>query len=389
MAGRSSEAQRPVPAAGVERVLDSKRVLVDLRSPAEFAADHLPGAVNIPLFDDVERAIIGTLYRTAPDLAFGEAREFARKRIRTLVQDVASVCKWDALPGELEERVLAMTAAGLRGLEAELWTEGEPGAHDAVFYCWRGGLRSRSVVAFLRGLGLERASILDGGYRSYRRAVVRALGLVQFPRTFVLRGLTGVGKTLVLRELERIRPGWTVDLEHLAGHRSSILGMVGLDPATQKTFESRLLARIGPRGERLGSVVVFEGESRKVGDIVLPARLWTSLSGGTSLELVAPLERRVEVLVADYLATAGRRAELRAQLPFIEARLGRVKWKDELVRLLDLRREDELVRVLLERYYDPLYRHSERAFAPAATIDASDPSRAAREVAGWIEAQSG
>src|SRR5262249_9969854 len=147
------------------------------------------------------------------------------------------------------------------------------------------------------------------------------------PPSFVLRGLTGVGKTLVLRAIARLRPGWTLDLEALASHRSSILGMVGLRPASQKLFESRLAQRIAAGR---GPVCVVEGESRKVGDLVLPEHVWRAIDGGTGLELVADDACRMRVLVDDYLASAESRAELALRLPFIEERLG-ARWKGELV----------------------------------------------------------
>jgi len=225
---------------------------------------------------------------------------------------------------------------------------------------------------------------LARGYKGYRDEVRGELERFIAPETFVLRGLTGVGKTLTLRELEVVRPGWTVDLEGLAGHRSSILGAVGLAPASQKAFESRLAARLR-RG--LSGPLVLEGESRKVGDSILPPRLWSALSSGVSIELTAPTARRVEVLCEDYLATPERRAELRARLPFLERRLGVRAWADKLVGLLDEGRDGELAELLLEHYYDPLYRHSGASHLPAVSIDASDPARAALEVARWIEAR--
>jgi tRNA 2-selenouridine synthase len=130
---------------------------------------------------------------------------------------------------------------------------------------------------------------------------------------------------------------------------------------------------------------VFEGESRKIGDIILPERVWEALDGGVNLKLEAPLERRVQVLLDDYLADDDNRGQLRAQLPFIETRLGPKRWRGELVALLDGRRDAELVEVLLERYYDPLYAHSEGGRVYAAAFDASDPQACARDLAAWIE----
>jgi len=195
--------------------------------------------------------------------------------------------------------------------------------------------------------------------------------------------LTGVGKTLVLRELERLRPGWTIDLEGLAGHRSSLLGRVGLEPCSQRAFESRLCARIGAG---LPGPLVLEGESRKVGDSLVPRTLWNALAGGTAIEIVAPLERRIEVLKSDYLASERSRRELLARLPEVESRMHLRPGEPALVERLARGDVDELVRVLLERYYDPLYRHGERVHRYAARFDASDPARAAAGIAGWIEA---
>jgi tRNA 2-selenouridine synthase len=374
-----------VPTADPAEVLaHAGAVVIDLRSPGEFALDHLPGAFNVPLFDDAERALIGTLYKQdSPDAAFAEGRRAAASRIAGLVREVAQAVAWTPPDADLEGRLVDLTEQGIGALEAALEAQRAARLPEApvILHCWRGGLRSRSVVAFLRALGLDRAVGLEGGYRGWRRAVLDGLAEWRSPPTFVLRGLTGVGKTLVLRELERRRPEWVVDLEGLAGHRSSILGMVGLEPRTQKAFDSGLFARLA-RG--FDGAVVFEGESRKVGDIILPVRVWDAIGGGTNLLLEAPIARRVQVLIDDYLATPGSRHELRAQLPFIEERLGPVKWKGVLVGLLDERCEAELVELLLEHYYDPLYRHSEKGRAYAARIDASDPRRAAAEIEAHI-----
>ena len=368
----------------VGKVLSTGPRVIDLRSPSEFDLDHLPGARSVPLFGDAERAIVGTLYkRNSPQAAFEEARGLARDRIRGLVNEICSACGWEASANDFEARLVEMTSGGVECLEGALvGRDAGPLSEDAVvFHCWRGGLRSRSVVAFLRSLGFTQAVQLDGGYKSYRREVVRLLDTAVFPPAFVLRGLTGVGKTLVLRELEALRPGWVLDLELLAGHRSSILGMVGLDPCNQKTFDSRIAAQLR-RG--LASCVVYEGESRKVGDVIVPSSVWASLAGGTNLKLTASVDYRVDVLIEDYLATEESRSELRERLPFIENRLGSNKWSGELVRRLDNGEERELVEILLERYYDPLYSHSGKETQYTHTIDSTDPLRAATEIADWI-----
>jgi tRNA 2-selenouridine synthase len=359
--------------------------IVDLRSPAEFALDHVPGARNVPLFDDVERALVGTLYRqVSPERAFEEGRAIARAKIARFVADLVAVVGNDLEDSDLEKRLEELTAGGIAALEASIACEPSAAVHShpVVLHCWRGGLRSKSVVAFLRGLGLERAFLLEGGYKAYRAEVAARIAGWNPPPIVLLCGLTGVGKTLVLRELERLRPGSTLDLEGLAGHRSSLLGMVGLEPTSQKAFESALVARIRRgSGERL----VVEGESRKVGDVILPPGLWRAMGAGTALELTAPLERRVQVLEEDYLATAESRAQLLRQLPRVEQRMDLPAGAPSLAERLEAGRVDELVRLLLARYYDPLYRRSEKGRRYAASIDASDPARAAAEIAAWIE----
>jgi tRNA 2-selenouridine synthase len=377
-----------VPVAAASELLESPdAVVVDLRSPGEFAEDHVPGAVNVPLLDDVGRALVGTLYaRVSPEAAFERARELVSGHLGALVEGICAAAGERVPTGALESLYRGMTAGGLADLEAALpLTASALPARPVVLHCWRGGMRSRSVVALMRALGLARAVGLEGGYKGYRARVMEELAGWRAPQAFVLRGLTGVGKTLVLRELEAVRPGWTVDLEGIAGHRSSILGRVGLEPVTQKAFETGLAARL-----RAGfpGPVVFEGESRKVGDAIIPERMWAVMLAGTSIELVAATASRVRVLMDDYLADDGRRAELREALPFIEERLGRTAWAGRLTGMLDARADAELAELLLERYYDPLYRHSEARHDCAVTIASDDPARAAREVARWIEARA-
>jgi tRNA 2-selenouridine synthase len=158
--------------------------------------------------------------------------------------------------------------------------------------------------------------------------------------------------------------------------------MVGLVPCTPKAFDSRLFERLSAG---FPGPAVFEGESRKVGDVILPPVIWNAMQSAPNVHLTCSVERRAEVLIEDYLASEENRGPLREQLPFIEDRLGGAKWSGRLVELLDARRERELVALLLEHYYDPLYRHSEKGREYAFSVDTANPSGAAERIVEWIE----
>jgi tRNA 2-selenouridine synthase len=353
----------------------------DLRSPAEHARDHLPGAENVPLLDDQQRAIVGTLYKSvSPDAAYSRGLAFAAAGMPDLLARLLG----RAVPAaEWEERFDALAVrlrGGLSAVELER-TADLPQSGDGwiLLHCWRGGMRSRSVAALLQVLG-ERAAVLDGGYKSYRAWMMQRLDAwpPAGPNPFILiSGATGTGKTLLLRALEAAAPGSVLDLEDLAQHRSSILGAVGRNPVSQAAFESRLAARI----EELGPPPWFiEAESRKVGDVILPPRLWSAMREGFVVELTAQPATRVRVLVEDYLDRTGNAAELAARLPFLEQRLGDA-WRGRLTALLAAGRPDEVAALLLEHYYDPLYRHSGRGLVAGMTLAAEEPARVERLLA--------
>ncbi len=381
-----------VPACSVEQLLAQPLVpgaprLIDLRAPVEFEVDRVPGAVSEPLFNDAERQLVGTLYKQAsPEDAYSEGVALIEAKIAQLVSAILARVGRSAPEADVLSAMEELAAGGKAALEGRMVPEVVESLEPDAFVvgCWRGGLRSQSVCALLRRLGYP-AVLLDGGYRAYRQHVFAALADWTPPAGAVtLRGHTGVGKTLVLNAIERLRPNWTVDLEDLAGHRSSILGMVGREPVNQKTFESRLFARLAagfPAG-----VAVFEGESRKIGDVIQPEPLWKTVRGGAAVRLTASVARRTQVLADDYLATPESVAQLRDQLPFIERRLGEVKFKGVLTGLLAEQRIDELVALLLERYYDPLYTHSEGEIPTALEVDAEDPEACAGRIVDWIEA---
>lgn len=311
-----------------------------MRSPSEFAQDHVPGAINLPVLSDAERADVGTLY----------ARDsFAARR-----------------------RGAAAVSANI-AVHLTTWCADQPRHWRPLLYCWRGGQRSRSFALVLREIGWK-ATVLEGGWQAYRRHVIAAIDALCATRRFhVLTGLTGVGKTRLLSWLAN-RGENVLDLEQLAHHRGSLLGEEpGAPQPSQKLFESHLwdaLARTDPTRP-----VWIESESRKVGRLSLPTALWRGMLNATVTEVSAPLEARVNALVADYSHFQRDPGVLLALLPALIGRHSRERvecWAAQ-VRQGDWH---GLVRSLLVNHYDPGYRASVAFAAPGRRVHlpSSEPS---------------
>ncbi len=324
--------------------------VVDVRSPSEFEEDHVPGAVNLPVLTDAERAQVGAVY--VGDDPFRARRLGAALVARNI-------------------------AAHLEGPLA-----GRGGGWRPLLYCWRGGQRSGAMATVLDQVGW-RVGVLQGGYRTYRRGVVRALyDNGPRPAVVLLDGPTGVGKTELLARLDALGVQ-TLDLEGLAAHRGSLLGALpGRPQPSQKAFESALaaaLARLDP-----GRPVVVEAESSKVGERLLPPRLWSAMRDAPVIRLEAPVEARVRRLRAIYAGEALDREGVSAALGRLPRHIGReevARWRG----LLDADELDTLVHELLARHYDPAYaRGAPEGRRPLGVVSTGDGSEAA--LAGAAEA---
>ena len=269
-------AQAGPPPQGVEAFLAAAGPLIDLRSPAEFAQGHIPGATNLPLFDNDERAEIGTLYKQ-------QGRQAAVLHGLALVGP-RMVSLGTALLAALAEHRTASSAAA------------QP--HNAPclrLHCWRGGMRSGSVAWLAGQLDLP-VLLLGGGYKAYRHWVLEL-----FERPWPLRllgGRTGCGKTDLLLAL-RQRGVAVLDLEGRAHHRGSSFGALGLPPQPSSEHYENLLA--ADLASLQGADEIWlEAESSQVGRCRIPAGLWRQMKEAPALELQRPLEQRVSQLVAIY-----------------------------------------------------------------------------------------
>jgi tRNA 2-selenouridine synthase len=297
--------------------------VIDARTPAEYAEDHIPGAISAPVLGDAERAEVGTMYK--------QVSPFEAKKVG----------------GALVARNVASHIEKQFSGKSKHW--------KPLVYCWRGGKRSGAMAHILREVGWD-AHTLEGGYKAYRKWVVEQLSILPLKFDFqVIHGPTGSGKSRFLGAL-REAGAQVLDLEALAAHRGSVLGgLPGQPQPSQKMFESRLLQELNQFD--FHKSVFVEGESKKIGELQVPEALMQRMRASPCVALEASLETRVELLLEEYRHFLEDRAALEAQLDCLVALHGKEKigaWK-ALAQRGEWR---EFVARLLAEHYDPAYRRS-------------------------------
>lgn len=295
--------------------------VLDVRSPAEFEKGHIPGAISFPLFDNHERAEIGTLYKQAGQ---SEAIERGMSMIQPRIQD--------------------------------LYKEGLSHAKDGklLVHCWRGGKRSESVASMLAISGLDVAT-LDQGYKSFRRWVLDRFNLT-YPICLV-GGATGSGKTEILHKLHELGSR-TLDLEHLADHRGSSFGRLGSTRQVRPAqFENDIAWQLHfSEGEPLW----VEDESRTIGQLYIPIEFWKQMDAAVVYYIELPQEVRVERLINDYAHFS--KEELRESVVRIARRLGGSR-TTEVMKAMERDDVKTTVKMLLD-YYDKSYNHAMKRRPP-------------------------
>jgi tRNA 2-selenouridine synthase len=296
--------------------------IIDVRTPAEFSLDHLPGAINAPVLTNDQRVVVGTLYAQSP---FDAKREGAVMVARNIAQ---------AIEEQFHDR---------------------PRDWRPLVYCWRGGNRSNAMALVMQKIGW-RAEVLEGGYRAYRRSLVQNMdALVSRFRFRVVCGVTGSRKTHFLRELSA-QGHQVLDLEALAHHRGSLLGAEpsGSQPS-QKLFETRLWERLRQFDDQ--REVLVESESRKIGAVQVPGVLIEAMRRSPCIELEPDMKSRVSWLCEDYGHFFQQPEILKGQLSKLKEIVGQSKL-DEWLMLVDQQAWPQLVERLLVDHYDPTYRRS-------------------------------
>jgi tRNA 2-selenouridine synthase len=323
-------------------LLDS-HCLIDARTPLEFAEDHLPGAHNVPLLTNEERVEIGTLYKQkGPHIARVRGMELTAPRFPAIMHEIAGL------------------AAG----------------RPILVYCWRGGLRSKTIATVMELTGFPVAQLV-GGYKAFRNDVsVSFENFVPPGPLVVLHGMTGIGKTTLLTRLAE-RGEATVDLEGLARHRGSAFGSLGLsqDELTQKHFETLVWDAF--RKLPTGRPVYIEGESRRIGRVNLPGNLYDVMGESFKVWCTASLETRVARLTEEY-GLKGYEEGLRESLLRIRKKLGGDKYA-EIAGYLDRWEMEPFMTELIVSYYDRMY-YKVREWQEEMTLCLEDFDRAAEEL---------
>ena len=300
--------------------------IIDVRSPHEFYLDHIPGAINLPVLDNAERAEVGTIYK--------QVSAFQARKI-----GAALVAKNIA-----------------QHLTQHFITKDKN--YCPLVYCWRGGQRSASMAGILSQIGWQ-VTLLEGGYKTYRSHVRQELESLPQKFTYrVLSGLTGSGKTHILRQLS-LRGVQVLDLEGLANHRGSLLGEewdnTSLPQPSQKYFESLLLQQL--QRFNPAQIVWVESESNKIGKVYLPINLWQQMKQSSCIEIQVPIAARVDFILQEYPHLINHPDILQAKIVRLKSRYGSKKiheW-NQLIASSDCAK---FVEDILQSHYDPAYLNS-------------------------------
>ncbi len=324
--------------------------LVDVRSEDEYHEDTVPGAINIPLLNNEERAMVGTLYK----------RENPVKARRLGLNLISP-----RLPAMLQE-----------------YEQKASNARNLVLFCWRGGLRSQFATYMLDLMGFNVYRVM-GGYKSYRRYINSYLDRDLPQRAVVIHGLTGVGKTEVLKGLET-RGFPVLDLEGLACHRGSVFGKIGLPSSpSQKKFESMIVQDLMAAAKQ--GIFVVECESKRLGRLLVPQSVMNSMKKGYNILLYASLQDRIRRSVKEYVTGSDANEQsLVEAVQSITRYLGNAK-VHKLVNLLSEKKYEEAVEILLLDYYDPLYKYpSGPDSSYHLSVDTGDIDRTVDAIAEFI-----
>lgn len=318
-------------------------VFIDTRAPIEFEEDHLPNAVNIPIINNEERVIVGTIYKQvsqqkAIDIGLG----FYKNRIPKIMAQVESYKN-----------------------------------KKLIIYCWRGGLRSKTITALLEDAGYTVFQLI-GGYKSYRAYVIEELKNYKLkPKLITLYGLTCTGKTALLSAFSN-----SIDLEAFAGHRGSMYGGIGITQNSQKRFENFLFQKL--EALKNEKYILVEGESKRIGNVFIPEFFYHAMEHDIKLKITRSMDNRVKAGAEEYCDTQEKQEEMRRITKLIRQKMSN-KTKEEILVAIDKKLFTNAWKLLFTEYYDPMYNYYLNKQEYAAIIENNDFNRAVKEIKDFLE----
>lgn len=329
--------------------IDGDYVLVDVRSPGEYNSFTIPGAVNIPIFDDEERSRIGTIY----------VNESIEKAKRTGIEIVSSKLM------DIYEK----------------FNELKNRYREIIIFCERGGMRSSSLWSLFNSLGLK-VTKLEGGYKGYRATLNEYLPQTVEKVTFVmLHGHTGTGKTQLLQRLEQ-RGFDVLDLEGYANHRGSLLGDVGLTgKVAQKKFDALVFEKLR---RRKTDYVLIEAESGRIGNIVVPQFLHHRMKAGIHIMVEGSLEARAQRIVEEYIVNENSKHEILEAIKLLEKFIGSKK-TENIRALVEAENYLEASKELMVLHYDPMYSKGQQRYEFSMTVDSDDMLAAVEKIEAFVQ----
>jgi len=310
-----------------ESLFFKNKIYLDVRSPQEFETDHIPQAINLPLFDNEERKEIGQIYRfSGKNQAVLKGLTFFEKKLS----------RYFTIINNYQNKNL-------------------------IIYCARGGMRSSSISSLIKALGFSSYKI-KGGYKEYRHYVSQKLTKsdLKLPPLFILQGLTGVGKTELIKKIPH-----SIDLEDLAQHKGSLFGEIAVVKRTQKKFESLILEKIEKSKNK--PYLLLEGESKKIGNLHIPLNFYRHLQKAPVILIKSPLKKRIKDIINEYSSEVNFEKIVKI-MKRLKSKIGNKKGEDLKKYFLN-KNLDLFVKILLEDYYDPLYQHSLKKIKPIAEIE--------------------
>ncbi|MEA1975201.1 MAG: tRNA 2-selenouridine(34) synthase MnmH [Bacillota bacterium] len=328
----------------------SKFIFIDVRSEKEFEKETIPGSINIPIFNNEERELVGTTYKKNPSSD-------------SKLLGVSIVSK--KLP-KLYEKLIKLKYENKKNI---------------IIFCDNGGMRSSSIALLMHSTGVN-INYLKGGYKAYRKFIREDLPKLNDEVTYiVLHGKTGSGKTILLHKLEELNLD-VLDLEGAANHRGSLLGSVGLGNCnTTKQFESNIYNTLINRNS---NHLFVEAESRKIGKVYVPEYIHSKMKNGIHLYIETPIELRASLLVDEYITNDKSIDELIYGINLMKKHMKNSD-AEKLINNLRSNKVTDVAITLMKDYYDPMYLHSSNKYNFINTFNVINFNTTANEINNWYK----